>query len=250
MSRRLVENPITLTLRQIISDFEQVTLPVTLVCAGNRRKEQNQIRKSQGFSWGAAGVSTSLFTGPLLADILRVAKPLRSARYLCMEGADKLPTGSYGTSVRLSQVMDQNRAIMLAYKMNGEPLRPDHGHPLRVVVPSMIGGRSVKWLKRLILTEGPSENWYHLYDNRVLPTMVTPEMSKSDKSWWRDERYAIYDLSVNSVITYPAHDEKIVVGHDSDKQRYSVKGYAYAGAGRRITRVEISLDKGRSTYSA
>lgn len=246
MPRRLVENPITLTLRQILSDFEQVTLPITLVCAGNRRKEQNQIRKSQGFSWGAAGVSTSLFTGPLLADLLKVAKPLRNARYLCMEGADELPNGNYGTSVRLSQVMDTNRGIMLAYKMNGEPLRPDHGRPLRVVVPSMIGGRSVKWLKRLILSEGPSENWYHIYDNRVLPTMVTPEMAKADKNWWRDERYAIYDLSVNSAIAYPAHDEKLVLEPGVGKQMYTVKGYAYAGAGRRITRVEISLDKGRS----
>lgn len=237
----------TLTLRQILSDFEQVTTPVTLVCAGNRRKEQNQIRKSQGFSWGAAGVSTSLFTGPLLADILGAAKPLRNARYLCMEGADELPNGHYGTSIRLSQVMDRNRAIMLAHKMNGEPLHPDHGRPLRVLVPSMIGGRSVKWLKRLILTEQPSENWYHAYDNRVLPTMVTAEMARLDKNWWYDERYAIYDLSVNSAIAYPAHDETIVVGRDLDK-KYSVKGYAYAGAGRRITRVEVSLDKGRSRY--
>lgn len=165
-----------------------------------------------------------------------------------MEGADELPNGNYGTSVRLSQVMDQNRGMMLAHKMNGELLRPDHGHPLRVVVPSMIGGRSVKWLKRLILTEGPSKNWYHTYDNRVLPTMVTAEMTKLDKNWWYDERYAIYDLSVNSAIAYPAHDEKLVIGLDPDRQRYSIRGYAYAGAGRRITRVEVSLDKGRSRF--
>lgn len=65
--------------------------------------------------------------------------------------------------------MDPNRGIMLAHGMNGEPLRLDHGKPLRAVVPGQIGGRSVKWLKRLIVTEGPSENWYHIYDNRVLP---------------------------------------------------------------------------------
>ncbi|RPB02193.1 nitrate reductase [Choiromyces venosus 120613-1] len=240
----LVANPLTLTLRQIIEEFEQVTLPVTLVCAGNRRKEQNQIRKSQGFSWGAAGVSTSLFTGPLLASVIAAARPRRNARYLCMEGADELPNGNYGTSIRLSQVYDPNRGIMLAHKMNGELLRPDHGRPLRVVVPSMIGGRSVKWLKRIILTEGPSENWYHIYDNRVLPTMVTPEMAKKNKDWWTDERYAIYDLSVNSAIAYPAHEEKLSL--ETTKEEYNLKGYAYAGAGRRITRVEISLDKGRS----
>ena len=65
--------------------------------------------------------------------------------------------------------MDPSKGVMLAYKMNGELLRLDHGRPLRVVVPGIIGGRSVKWLKRLILTDAPSDNWYHINDNRVLP---------------------------------------------------------------------------------
>lgn len=59
--------------------------------------------------------------------------------------------------------------MMLSWAMNGEMLRPDHGKPLRVVIPGQIGGRSVKWLKKLIVTDGPSDNWYHIYDNRVLP---------------------------------------------------------------------------------
>jgi nitrate reductase (NAD(P)H) len=79
------------------------------------------------------------------------------------------PNGYYGTSVKLNWVMDPNRGMMLAWKMNGEMLRPDHGKPLRAVIPGQIGGRSVKWLKKLIITDGPSENWYHIYDNRVLP---------------------------------------------------------------------------------
>jgi nitrate reductase (NAD(P)H) len=58
---------------------------------------------------------------------------------------------------------------MLAHKMNGESLTPDHGKPLRAVIPGQIGGRSVKWLKKLIITAEPSDNWYHIYDNRVLP---------------------------------------------------------------------------------
>jgi nitrate reductase (NAD(P)H) len=86
----LVERPVILTFRQILNEFEQITLPITLVCAGNRRKEQNIIEKSKGFSWGAAGVSTALFTGPLMSEVLRRARPLRKAKYVCMEGADKL----------------------------------------------------------------------------------------------------------------------------------------------------------------
>ena len=69
--------------------------------------------------------------------------------------------------------MDPRKGIMLAHGMNGEPLEPDHGRPLRVVVPGQIGGRSVKWLRRLIVTAEPSDNWYHYNDNKVLP-LVPP----------------------------------------------------------------------------
>ncbi|KAG9236186.1 putative nitrate reductase [Amylocarpus encephaloides] len=240
----LVQSPITMTLKQLMSDYEQITVPITLVCAGNRRKEQNQVRKSKGFSWGAAGVSTALWTGVALSDVISKACPMRGAKYVCMEGADKLPNGYYGTSLKLSWAMDPNRGIMLAYKMNGEILRPDHGKPLRVVVPGQIGGRSVKWLKKLIITAAPSDNWYHIYDNRVLPTMISPDQSANEPKWWTDERYAIYDLSTNSATAYPAHGEMLSL--TNGPETYRVKGYAYGGGGRRVTRVEVTLDKGKS----
>ena len=240
----MVKNPVTLTLKQLLAEYEQITVPITLVCAGNRRKEQNQVRKSKGFSWGAAGVSNALWTGVAMSAILKRAVPLRGAKYVCMEGADKLPNGYYGTSLKLNWCMDDNRGIMLAHKMNGEMLTPDHGKPLRVVVPGQIGGRSVKWLKRLIVTGAPSDNWYHIYDNRVLPTMISPEQSAAEPKWWTDERYAIYDLSTNSATAYPAHDEKLQI--QSAPETYRAKGYAYGGGGRRVTRVEVTLDKGAS----
>jgi nitrate reductase (NAD(P)H) len=140
--------------------------------------------------------------------------------------------------------MDPNRGIMLAHKMNGEMLRPDHGKPLRAVIPGQIGGRSVKWLKKLIVTAEPSDNWYHIYDNRVLPTMVDPDEAAKNPAWWTDERYAIYDLSPNSAIAFPAHDEKLVLTEAPEK--YTVRGYAYSGGGRRITRAEVSIDKGKT----
>ena len=73
---------------------------------------------------------------------------------------------------------------------------------------------------------------------------MSPETAANDPSWWTDERYAIYDLSPNSAIAYPAHDETICL--DDVEAIYQVRGYAYAGGGRRVTRVEVSLDKGRS----
>ncbi|KAB8337316.1 hypothetical protein FH972_021617 [Carpinus fangiana] len=240
----LVENPFKITFADILRQYEQVTYPITLVCAGNRRKEQNQVRKSKGFSWGPAGLSTALFTGCAMSDLIRTARPSRKARYVCMEGADKLPNGYYGTSVKLNWVMDPNRGIMLAHKMNGEMLTPDHGKPLRAVIPGQIGGRSVKWITKIIITAEPSDNWYHIYDNRVLPTQVSPEESANNDFWWRDERYAIYDLNNNSAIAYPAHEEQLCL--KGAPETYRVRGYAYGGGGRRITRAEITLDRGKT----
>ncbi|KAK3368985.1 nitrate reductase [Lasiosphaeria ovina] len=240
----MVERPVEMTLRQLIRDYEQVTYPITLVCAGNRRKEQNVVRKTNGFSWGAAGVSTSLWTGVTLGDLLARAVPRRGARYVCFEGADKLPNGYYGTSVKLNWAVDPNRGIMVAHKMNGEVLHPDHGKPLRIVIPGQIGGRSVKWLKRIVVTSAPSDNWYHIYDNRVLPTMISPEASAHLPDTWKDERYAIYDLNTNSATCYPAHDERVSLA--GSLETYAFRGYAYAGGGKRVTRVEVTLDQGRT----
>lgn len=240
----LVEKPIRMSVRDLINNYEQATYPVTLVCAGNRRKEQNMVRKTKGFSWGAAGLSTALWTGVPIGDLLAEARPKRGARYVCFEGADKLPNGYYGTSIKLNWCMDPERGVMVAHRMNGEVLHPDHGKPVRIIIPGQIGGRSVKWLKKIIVTDKPSENWYHIYDNRVLPTMITPEASADLPDVWKDEKYAIYDLNVNSVICYPGHDERLLL--TANKTTYNVRGYAYGGGGRRITRVEITLDKGKS----
>nr|AEO00942.1 nitrate reductase [Colletotrichum lindemuthianum] len=241
-----VENPITMNLRDLISDYEQVTYPVTLVCAGNRRKEQNVVRKTKGFFLGPHRlVGPPLWTG-CAHRIPRLARPCpkRGARYVCLEGADKLPNGYYGTSIKLNWCMDRDRGVTVCYRMNGELLPPDHGKPVRIIIPGQIGGRSVKWLKKIIVTKEPSSNWYHIYDNRVLPTMVSPEASADLPDTWKDERYAIYDLNTNSVTAFPAHDE--VLSLVDGPKSYRIRGYAYGGGGRRITRVELTLDRGKT----
>ncbi|KAK0388670.1 hypothetical protein NLU13_4913 [Sarocladium strictum] len=244
----MVANPITMTVRDLIEDYVQQTYPITLVCAGNRRKEQNVVRKTKGFSWGAAGLSTALWTGVPIGDLLSRAKPMRGARYVCFEGADKLPNGYYGTSIKLNWCLDPNRGVMVAHKMNGDVLHPDHGKPVRIVIPGQIGGRSVKWLKRIIVTAEPSDNWYHIYDNRVLPTMISPEASADLPDTWKDESYAIYDLNANSAICYPQHNETIPLATESSSSSssYTFRGYAYGGGGKRITRMELTLDKGKT----
>ena len=75
-------------------------------------------------------------------------------------------------------------------------------------------------------------------------TTVSPEESANNQKWWKDERYAIYDLNCNSAIAYPAHEEQLCLVGGPEK--YRVKGYAYGGGGRRITRVEVSIDRAKN----
>ncbi|CDK24718.1 unnamed protein product [Kuraishia capsulata CBS 1993] len=242
----MVDRPTTISLREIMSEMDIYTQPVTMVCAGNRRKEQNMVKKGTGFNWGAAGTSTSLWTGPMLGDIIEKAGPHKRARYVWMEGGDTPANGHYGTCIRLAWARDPERGIQLAYKQNGSFLLPDHGRPLRVVIPGCIGGRSVKWLKRLIVSDKPSDNWYHYFDNRVLPTMVTPDMAKTNPDWWKDERYAVYDLNLQSITCVPENDEILKVIKDNVSHDYEIKGFAYNGGGVRVGRVEVSLDRGKT----
>ncbi|PCH33007.1 nitrate reductase [Wolfiporia cocos MD-104 SS10] len=242
----LVERECTFSLQDLQDEFQVVTLPVTLVCAGNRRKEQNIVRRSLGFDWGAAGLSTALWTGVYLADILHFVRPQKGeARHVIFEGADDLPNGSYGTSQRLSWATSYERGMLIAWAMNGLALSPDHGFPVRLIVPGQIGGRSVKWLKRIEISASESQHHLHFFDNKVLPTQLTPERARVEKFWWYDPLYLITELSVNSAVVKPEHGELCDLIIEKDRV-YTIQGYAYSGGGRRINRVEVSLDNGLS----
>lgn len=262
--------PLVLTMADIMA-LPKRSIPVTLVCCGNRRKEQNMIKQTIGFNWGAAGVSTGVWTGARLVDVLKLAgidtweagKHIRFASQSEL-GGDKLPGGAYGTSgknnllyfttmyalnrssylplVPLQKALDRASDILIAYMYNGEMLSVDHGFPVRIIIPGYIGGRMIKWLTNIDLMSTESQDYYHFHDNRVLPPHVDAEMAKAE-GWWFKSEYICNDLSVNSAIAYPAHDEFLPVVSSSE-EKYTMKGYAYTGGGRRITRVEISLDSG------
>jgi nitrate reductase (NAD(P)H) len=242
----MVEKPYTITIREMIEEFQQYTYPVTLCCAGNRRKEQNLVQKGKGFNWGPAGVSTSLWTGTYIWDVISKAKPSRKARHVWMEGADDPAKGPYGTSLPLHMIKDMERGCLLAYKQNGEYLIPDHGKPLRCILPGIVGGRMVKWLKKLVISDTPSTNWYHYYDNKVLPTQVTNKMAAEEDHWWKDERYTLYDLNVQSITVYPENEERMIINETTESELYEVKGFAYNGGGKMLGRVEVSLDRGKT----
>lgn len=65
------------------------------------------------------------------------------------------------------QQLDPSRDVMLAYMYNGKLLTPDHGFPIRLIVPGYIGGRMIKWLTNIDLQAQESQDYYHFYDNRL-----------------------------------------------------------------------------------
>ncbi|OEL30884.1 Nitrate reductase [NADH] 1 [Dichanthelium oligosanthes] len=247
----LVKRPARFTMEQLVRDFPAVEVPVTLVCSSNRRKEQNMVRQTVGFNWGPAAVSTSVWRGARLCDVLRrcgVVPRRGGALNVCFEGADDLPGGggtTYATSIRRDWALDPTMDVMLAYMQNGEPLPPDHGFPVRVIVPGCTAGRMVKWLKRIVITTAESDNYYHYRDNRVLPPHVDAELADAE-GWWYKPEHVINELNVNSVITTPGHDEVLPVNATTTQGGYTMKGYAYSGGGKKVTRVEVTLDGGET----
>jgi nitrate reductase (NAD(P)H) len=116
---------------------------------------------------------------------------------------------------------------------------------VRVIVPGFIGGRMVKWLKRIVVACNESESYYHYRDNRVLPSHVDAELANAE-AWWYKPECMINELNINSVITTPGHDEVLPINALTTQKPYTMKGYAYSGGGRKVTRVEVTLDGGET----
>ncbi|CAJ1961681.1 unnamed protein product [Cylindrotheca closterium] len=255
-----VKHKMELTMDQLVASAPHREIPVTLVCAGNRRKEQNMIRQTIGFNWGPCGVSTNVYKGVLLRDLLikaGVSDKNTRGKHVEFIGVEDLPNKvgpgpfadepwgklvKYGTSVPLARAMNPAYDIMVAWEANGEKLMPDHGFPLRLVIPGYIGGRMIKWLKEINVIDHETKNHYHYHDNRILPPHITAEESLKGQ-WWYKPEYIFNELNINSAIASPLHDEELPIAQNIDKT-YTVSGYAYTGGGRLVTRVEVSTDGG------
>lgn len=113
---------------------------------------------------------------------------------------------------------------------------------IRLVVPGYIGGRMIKWLSRIRVIPHESHSCYHYWDNKYLPPQVTAEIAAKD-GWWYKQEYIINELSLNSFINKPNHNDTIPIAANIDKTM-EVSGYAHSGGGRMVTRVEVSSDLG------
>jgi sulfite oxidase len=159
----LVERELDLSLSTLREAFRERALTATLQCAGNRRAGLIAIREIPGEApWGPGATGTATWTGVALADVLALAGPLREGTHVGFEGAELCPEATpaerFGGSIPLEKA--SRPEVLLAWGMNGEPLPPVHGAPLRAIVPGYIGARSVKWLERIEVRSRPWQGYF------------------------------------------------------------------------------------------
>jgi sulfite oxidase len=129
--------------------------------------------------------------------------------------------------------------------MNGQPLTPEHGAPVRALFPGILGARSVKWLNTITLQLPESDNYYMQHDYKVLPPEAT-DTQKAKKYW--DRVPPMMDMPVNSIIGLPEPGSRVFV---DDYGCVEVKGYALpAGMDGPVVKVEVSGNGGETWIQA
>jgi sulfite oxidase len=231
----LVKKPLKISLDEL-HRLPKTSLKATLQCAGNRREEMMAVRPIPNeLGWGNEAVSTAEWKGVPLREILAAVEPLPAAKHAAFSGLDETERHghrfTFGGSIPLDKALSSE--VLLAYEMNGEPLPPVHGAPLRVVVPGYIGARSVKWLSTITLQEEPSENYFQAVAYRLFPQNVDP----TNVDW--DSGLRLGPFNVNSLILSPDEGETPAAGP------VTVRGFAFGGE-REIARAEVSADGGKT----
>jgi len=215
----------------------------TLTCAGNRRAEFNAEGKVGGVQWEAGAIGNATWSGCPLARLLKAAELKPEAKHVWFEGLDQIPKSgkviSFGGSIPIEKAMIENgpAAPLLATMMNGEELTPDHGYPLRALVPGYIGARSVKWLGKIVISDRPSPNHYLATAYKIV--------KKTEPIDWR-ESGPIYRYPINAAICTPEKDARLTSGE------VELKGYVLptGRANSKVKTVQISSDGGKSWQAA
>ena len=234
----LVQRELSLSLETLREAFRERSVTATLQCAGNRRAGLVAIRDIPGEApWGPGATGTATWTGVALADVLALAGPELDASDVGFEGADVSsevePVQRFGGSIPLDKAARSE--VLLAWAMNGEPLRAVHGAPLRVVVPGYIGARSVKWLERIELRSEPWPGYFQHVVYRLLPADGTPGPGAG---------MPLGLVALNSDVLSPRDGQTVAAGP------VEVRGYAFAGGDRYVSRVDVSTDDGATWTQA
>ena len=192
------------------------TLAVTLECAGNGRRFLDP--PTPGEQWGVGAVGTAEWTGAALDSVLD-GFPLASAVEILFRGADEGVPKDLGRRIAYERSlpieMARGRDVLVAYAMNGRPIPPEHGGPLRLVVPSWYGMASVKWLAEIRLLDRPFGGFFQK-DRYVI------------------EGRPLRNIEPRAVIVAPGDEAEVPAGGQVE-----VRGFAWSGRAP-VERVDVS----------
>ena len=203
------------------------TLISYLECAGNWRGFFQRItgRTASGSQWGTGAVGCAEWSGPRLGDVLALAGIRDNAIDVNVIGLDQ---AAWARPMPLAKALDPD--TILALTMNGEALPPDHGFPVRVIVPGWVGSSSVKWVGRIEVATG--KVWVGA--NTTSYVLVGEE--------WPADRYAPAD---GAPITTGAVKSALALPYPAELSpgSHRLRGFAYSPGGA-VVRVEWSVNEG------
>jgi len=231
----MVQKPMELTLADL-EKLPQHTLPAVIECTGNGRGFYTP--KVPGIQWGRGAIGNAEWTGPRIADVLKLAGAAESAAFLETDGADSgvASTPDFIRSLPMKKAM--HPGTLLALKMNGQPLPDIHGAPARLIVPGWDGTSSVKWVVRLSPAAQANNGFFmnpgYRYPKYALPPGSAPKPAELE---------VIEGMPVKSSITSPEDQAKLPLG------AVTIRGFAWAGE-EAIDRVDVSTDGGSKWHAA
>ena len=224
----LVERPQKLALDDL-KRRPQRTLPVTLECAGNGRAGITPRRQSQ--PWNHEAVGTAKWIGTPLRPILEEAGLVASAHDVVFYGRDRgFSSGiehDYGRSLRPDQALGDD--VLLVWAMNDAPLLPQHGFPLRLIVPGWYGMASVKWLERIEVIDRPFDGY------QQVGTYIYRESDDQPG-------VPITTILVKSLMVPPGMPDVYTRSRLVDRGDVALFWRAWSGGGVPIEKIEVAID--------
>jgi sulfane dehydrogenase subunit SoxC len=228
-----VERPLSFSLEDLRAR-ERVSLPVTFECAGNGRALLEPRPVSQ--PWLTEAVGTAEWAGAALGPLLEEAGVGPGAVEALFTGLDRGVEGGVAQAYERALPVAEAFGGLLAYEMNGAPLPPQHGFPLRLVVPGWYGMQNVKWLTRITLLEAPFDG----YQNAVGYRMYDADGNPGEP---------VTRMLPRSLTVPPGIPDFLTRERRIEPGPITLEGRAWSGHGA-IERVEVSTDGGQSFADA
>lgn len=224
MINGLVDKPLVFTMADLLR-FPRENKIYFLECAANSGMEWRGAQLN-GCQYTHGMVHCVMYTGVPLRRVLEEAGLKTNAKWIMPEGGD---ASAMNRSVPMEKALDD---CLLAFKMNGEALRPEQGYPLRLVVPGWEGNMWVKWLRRIEVGDQP---WHTREETSKYTDLM--EDGKSLRFTWT--------MDCKSIITNPSPQAPITYG----KGHTVITGLAWSGNGT-IDHVDVTIDGGKNWHRA